>query len=53
LAPLIFGFFANYYGAINNPRIYGYLVTAAVTVGYLSSNIFYYKAGKEYKKLME
>ena len=53
IAPLIFGFFANYYGAVNNPRIYGYLVTAAVSLGYLSSNVFYYKAGREYKKIME
>jgi hypothetical protein len=52
MAPLIFGFFANYYGAIRNPRVYGYLVTAAVTLGYLGSNIFYYKAGKEYSKMM-
>jgi MFS family permease len=53
LAPLIFGFFANYYGAMANPRIYGYLVTAAVTCGYLGSNVFYYKAGREYEKMMQ
>ena len=53
IAPLIFGFFANYFGAVGNPRVYGYLVTAAVTMGYLGSNVFYYKAGKEYKNMME
>jgi len=40
-------------GAVNSPRVYGQLVTAAVTLGYLGSNIFYYKAGRAYKKMME
>jgi len=40
-------------GAVDDPRVYGKLVTAAVTFGYLGSNIFYYKAGKAYKFLME
>jgi MFS family permease len=53
LAPLIFGYFANSLGAIGNPRMYGYLVTSAVTLGYLGSNIFYYRAGKEYTKMMQ
>ena len=35
------------------PRIYGYLVLGAVSFGYLLSNVFYYKAGRAYKKFME
>ena len=39
--------------AAANPRIYGYLVLAATSIGYLGSNIFYYRAGKEYTKVMK
>ena len=40
-------------GAVQTPRIYGYLLASAVTGGYLVSNIFYWKAGKAYTKFME
>lgn len=40
-------------GAVDTPRVYGKLITAAVTFGYLGSNVFYYKAGKAYKTFME
>ena len=39
-------------GAAGSPRIYGYLVFGAVSFGYLLSNVFYYKAGRAYKKFM-
>ena len=40
------------YGASQTPTVYGKLIAGVVTVCYLGSNIFYYKAGKAYKKLM-
>lgn len=49
---MIFGYFANAYGAFGNPRIFGYLITIAVTLGYGGSNFYYYKAGKAYEKMM-
>lgn len=49
----MFGFLAKSMGASSNPRVYGQLITAAVTFGYLGSNIFYYKAGRAYKAFME
>lgn len=52
-APLIFSSLALKYNATAIPRVYGYLVFAAVLFGYGLSNIFYYRAGKEYKKQME
>jgi MFS family permease len=53
IAPLIFGYFAKSMGAVNDPRVYGKLVTTAVTIGYLGSNIFYYRAGRAYSKMMK
>ena len=52
-SPLIFSLLAKNLGAVNNARIYGYLVLGAVSLGYLSSNLFYYKAGRAYKKIQE
>ena len=52
-APLIFGVLALKYNAVAIPRVYGYLVFLAVLFGYGLSNIFYNRAGKEYKKTME
>jgi hypothetical protein len=48
-APLIFVFFANKYGAPDLPRVYGYLIFAAVTLGYGISSIFFHRAGKAYE----
>lgn len=52
LSPLFFQGLARYFNAAANPRIYGFLVLAATSVGYLGSNIFYRRAGKEYTKMM-
>lgn len=48
-APLIFVFLANYFGAPEKPRIYGYLICGAVTLGYGISAIFFNRAGKAYE----
>ena len=40
-------------GAPSNPRIYGYLVLIAMSVGLLGGNIFYWRAGKAYEKIMK
>ena len=53
LSPAFFGFLANALGAPANPRIYGYLVLSSMIVGLLGGNVFYYRAGKEYTKLMK
>lgn len=39
-------------GAVSFPRIYGYLLFGAVAIGYLGSNIFYWRAGRAYTKIM-
>jgi hypothetical protein len=52
-APLIFGALATRFNATLFPRVYGYLVFGAVCLGYGFSNIFYYKAGRQYEKLMK
>ena len=36
-----------------NPRIYGYLILAAMAFGNSLSSIYYWKAGREYEKIME
>ena len=51
-SPLIFVYLANYYGAPDLPRIYGYLIFAAVTLGYGVSSIFFHRAGKAYEQIM-
>ena len=51
MVPMILSFFANRFGAVTNPRIYGYLILAFTSLGYLGSNIFYYKGGKAYEKM--
>jgi hypothetical protein len=38
--------------AAANPRVYGFMVLTATTFGYLGSNLFYHRAGKEYTKMM-
>ena len=53
ISPLLFTALAKYLKAPANPRIYGYMVLLAISFGYLSSNFFYHRAGKQYKKLME
>lgn len=50
---MAFQFFAKYFNAAANPRVYGFMVLGAITVGYLGSNIFYNRAGQLYKRLME
>lgn len=52
LSPMLFNLLAQYFGATINPRVYGYLILGAMIVGNLTSNIYYWKAGKEYEKIM-
>jgi len=53
ISPLIFSRIAKYYNAAAHPKVYGLVILLATTLGYLSSNIFYYKGGKQYVKKME
>ena len=53
ISPLIFQGVAKSLGAATNPRVYGYTVLMAICSGYLTSNIFYWRAGRKYKALME
>lgn len=53
LSPAIFGIFANKFGCLANPAMYGPLITAAVVFGYLGSLPFWFRAGKAYKNFME
>ena len=41
---------AKYYGAVNNPILYGPIITGMVLVGFGGSVPFWWLAGKEYKK---
>lgn len=52
ISPLVFQALAKYFNAPQNPRVYGFMVLLAISIGYLGSNIFYYKAGKLYEKMM-
>ena len=40
-------------GVLKNPALYGPIITAFVSISYLASVPFWWKAGKEYKKYME
>lgn len=53
ISPAIFGWIANYVGALANPALYGPLITAFVAFGYIGSLPFWYNAGKAYKEVME
>ena len=53
IAPALFGYIANVSGAAANPRIFGYIVFASMLLGSTASNIFYYRAGKQYEKIMK
>ena len=50
---MLFNLLAYYFGAASNPRVYGYLILGAMFVGNLTSNIYYWRAGKEYEKIMK
>lgn len=50
---MIFQRLAKYFNAAANPRVYGFMVLLAISVGYLGSNIFYWRAGKKYEKMMQ
>jgi len=52
ISPAIFGFFANKWGALANPALYGPIITAFVATSYLGSIPFWWKAGKAYEKHM-
>lgn len=45
ISPVIFGWIANYLGALSNPKLYGPLITAFVGLSYLGSIPFWWKAG--------
>lgn len=53
ISPLFFNQFAKYLGAATNPRKLGLMILIATSFGLLTSNIFMFKAGKEYTKLMQ
>ena len=53
LAPAIFNELAQFFQAFKYPQVYGNLISLFVTFGYLISAIYYFKAGKMYKKHME
>jgi MFS family permease len=53
ISPLVFQRMAKSMNAAANPRVYGIMVLTATTIGYLGSNFFYRRAGKEYTKVME
>ena len=52
ISPLFFNQVASALGAAANPRRFGLMILIATSIGLLSSNIFMFKAGKEYKKIM-
>jgi len=53
ISPLIFSRVAKYYNAAAVPKVYGLTILLATVIGYGLSNIFYYKGGKQYCKIME
>jgi len=53
ISPLIFSRVAKYFNAATNPKVYGLTILLAATIGYLGSNFFYWKGGKQYCKIME
>ena len=53
ISPVIFGAIANNMGALTNPKLYGPLITSFVGLSYLGSIPFWWKAGANYKKVME
>ena len=52
ISPILFSYIGNIVGVVQNPRLYGPLISAFITFGYAMSSIFYWKAGKNYKKVM-
>ena len=52
ISPIFFSYFANIFGVVQNPTLYGPLISAFITFGYAVSSVFYWKAGKNYKKIM-
>lgn len=53
LSPAFFGYLAQTLGAPANPRLYGFLVLSSMLIGLLGGNVFYWRAGKEYTKIMK
>lgn len=53
VGPAVFNAFANAYGCLANPALYGPLITASIGFSYIGSIPFWWMAGKEYKKFME
>ena len=53
ICPIFFSFVSNFFGAGDDPRIYGYVLTFFAGLGYWGSIPFWWLAGKSYKKYME
>ena len=51
IAPLIFGYLADYYNAVTNPHVYGTSILAFSALGFLGSNIFYYKGANAFAEI--
>lgn len=52
VSPLIFSRIATELDVANNPNLYGTIITGFCVIGYLGSVPFFYKAGREYEKIM-
>ena len=52
IAPLLFGYLCNYFGAAANPVVYGPLIAAFSAIGFFGSLPFWFKAGKSYAEHM-
>lgn len=53
ISPAIFGWIANKIGCLQNPTLYGPVITAFTVLSYMGSIPFWWKAGKHYKAHME
>jgi MFS family permease len=53
ISPIFFSYFAGILGVVSRPSLYGPMISAFITFGYACSSIFYWKAGKSYKKFMQ
>lgn len=53
VGPAVFNMFVNMYGCLQNPALYGPLITASIGLSYLGSIPFWWNAGKEYTKYMK
>ena len=52
VAPVLFGVCAGYLNAKANPSVFGKLLLAFVCGGYIPAGLLFWRAGKEYQKVM-